>query len=270
MAKGGSQSTTQETTFKPSPEQREIIQLALPWLRQYATSPPSPPSGTSIAGFNPTQTAAQQGLLDAIPGMAQFASGVGEGNRFLFSGDVLDPNTNPGLQGAIDAATRPITEAATEQLLPNIRGDAVLSGQYGGSKQGQVEQQLAQDTLRQVGDTASNITSGTYTANLEAMTRGLALAPQTMQSMLSPALTQSAVGDVRHAMEQAQMSEAFNLEQLAGQWPILIAQQLLGAQAQIPGGTNVSTGETSGGGGGGLGSILGGVASMIPSLFAFL
>jgi hypothetical protein len=242
----GTQDVKQESTFRPSAQQEEIIGLAMPWIREFSQHPPGSPTGTQIAPFNQTQVGAQQGILDSIPGMLEHAQGAAQGNQFLFSGDVLKPESNPGLAGAISAATDPIVRHATEQLLPNVRGSAVNAGQYGGTRQALAEGQVADATLRQVGDTSAQLANEGYQSGLDAMVKGIALAPQTQAGLASPYALQNSVGDVQQGLTQAQMSEQWQQERLADMWPALIAKEIMGQQSMIPGGTNVTEGEQPG------------------------
>jgi len=275
MGGGGSQDVKQESTFKMSPEQRQIFNLAFPFLTKFGENPPGPPTGTAIAPFNPTQQSAQDMLLQlAGPGggLAQYGQDAAASNKYLMSPDLLNPETNPALQGTIDAATRPIIDDAMHRILPAIRGDAVSLGQYSGSKRGQMEGDVAESTARAVGDTAANITTGLYGQNLDAMTRATALAPQMAQMQMQPGLVTGGVGDIQHALTQAQTSESYQQQQMADMWDLILGQELLGSVGMIPGGTNTSTASQSGGGGG-FGEILGGISSglsLLPSLFAFL
>jgi len=50
----GSQPQTQTTTQELSPEQRQLMNLAMPGVTQFAASVPQRYQGTTIAGFDPT------------------------------------------------------------------------------------------------------------------------------------------------------------------------------------------------------------------------
>lgn len=237
----GSKQQKQVSEFKPSAQQQQLINLAMPQLQSFAEAPPPPPSGSSIAPFNPMQQQAQGLAVGAALGPQTDIAGQAAGaNQFLL-GDVLRPESNPALREYIQYATEPVTENLLERTLPVIRGEAESLGQFGGTRRGLVESAALRDAMRQAGGISSQIASEAYGQGLGAMTKGLGLAPTTSALQTGPAATVGAVGDVQRGLEQALMSEAAQQEQLAQMWPLLIGQEILGAQAGIPGGRNVST-----------------------------
>ncbi len=484
---GGDQESS--TSFQLAPEQRDILQLAMPFLESVGTNPPQPPSGTAIAPFNPIQEGAQSGALGMVPLLGDYAANAWDGNQFLSGGDVLgstpfnsqfdkvaagsygwdnpawktlhdagvqrsmpdsvkhfftgmrntgggegptssltpwtqgkmfgqtgtedflkqlmggnfsspalagvsplasgegtrnpvldmlgmftsgdlmNVETNPALKNAIDAATRPIVENTLRQALPAVRQDFIGAGQYGGTKQGLAEAQAINEMQKNVGDTSSlmanrayetgmqgtlqglglysdafaqgigqqlealglqdsvygrdianriqgaQITQDAYTRDiqamlqsaglqdtafgrkiqnriqsglaldaasardiqndiaiaglqdtafgrqmsaildaasmqsqahgqeLDAMIKGLGLAPQTAGLGLLPWQTMSAVGDTQHGMDMARQQEAYQQQQLAQMWQMMLGQELAGTVGLIPGGTNISSTE---------------------------
>lgn len=140
------------------------------------------------------QTAGQQGqagqqqmqqILQAIGGAAgqvkpqinqtlqQGAQQTAPGLGFLTSGDVLSPGSNPALQGAIEAASRPVVENFQRNVLPSITQEGIASGGYGGTRQGIAEGIAGQALNRQVGDIASTLSNQNYQSGLQAMLGGL-------------------------------------------------------------------------------------------------
>jgi hypothetical protein len=116
---------TQTTTPIITPQQQEVMDLALPGVRSFAANVPKRYEGTQTAGFDPSQTAAQEQLLGgAAPAQQGLVDKGAQTSNFWLGGDVWNPETNKNLQGAIGAATRPITQAYQETVLPGIRSDA--------------------------------------------------------------------------------------------------------------------------------------------------
>lgn len=238
---GGAQ-PTQTTTLKMSPEQKQLYNLALPGIKSFAATVPDRYGGSTIADFDPSQVAGQNMALNAASGLqAPLTSGAVDANKFLLK-DIWNPESNPYLSGAIDAAVRPITERYQETVMPGIRDEFQGAGQqFGGSRRGVAEGLAARDYLRNVGDTSSKIVQDQYANNLSSMVKALGLAPQTANAAVIPAQTTSAVGDVRQGMAQSLLSEDvgnFNYDQTA---PFLQSKELLALLSGIPGGTNVST-----------------------------
>lgn len=238
---GGGQDVKQTTTTELTPEQKQLIALAMPFANQFAANPPPAPTGSAIAGFNPLQKAAQGQALAAAGSQQALADQAASTSGFL-SHDVLNAASNPGLQSYMDAATRPIIQNATQQLLPNVRADAYNAGQYGGTRQGLAEGKVADATLRNVGDTTANIANSGYNAGLEAMVKNQALTPSIAGLQSLPASTTGAVGDVQHQLAQSLLTEQYNQKQLQASWPGVIAREILGLTSEVPGGGTTTTG----------------------------
>ena len=117
--------------------------------------------------------------LAAARGLSPFIQGAQGAGQFLTDPGLLSPESNPYLAQTAQAAGRPIMQALTEQILPNIRGGAIGAGQFGGSRQGIAEGIASRGALQQLGDISSNIFSQAYGQGLGALGQGLSLAPQT-------------------------------------------------------------------------------------------
>ena len=61
----GSQPVSQTTTTELSPEQRQLMNLAMPGVTNYAATVPQRYQGSTVAGFDPSQTAGQEGALQS-------------------------------------------------------------------------------------------------------------------------------------------------------------------------------------------------------------
>lgn len=244
MAGGSSTPTTQTTTAQPSRQQRELLDLALPQLKQFAASPPQLPEGSGIAPFNETQIAGQQQVLGAVPTQQDIVSGAAGANKLLTSGDLLYAESNPYLQSTIEAATRPTIEALTEKMLPSIRSGATGAGQFGGSRQAIAEANALRDSERTVGDIASKLAFQGYGQGLDALVKGVGLAPQTAGAQTIPGATTSAVGDVQRAMEQALLGEEQAKYSYEQNLPLLVGKELAGVAAGLPGGSTTTTAST--------------------------
>jgi hypothetical protein len=260
----GGNTQKQTTSVDLAPEQQQLLATAMPFIEQFANNAPTSYNPRQIAGFNPLQMAGQGAALGSAVGQGGVVGSAADASQFLTSGDALFPGSNPALERTIQAATDPIIERTLEDILPNIRGSAESLGQFSGTRRGLVETGVARDTARQVGDTSARIASEGYGRGLDAMVRGLGLAPQTAQSLSLPASTISAVGDVQQQQEQLGYNEAFNNQMMQEFWPMMIGQQLLGTVGQIP--TAGSTTTASQPGTNPIAGALGG-ASLGTSLF---
>lgn len=244
MAKGSSPQQT--TTHDLSPQQSEILGLAMPGVRNFAATVPQRYQGTTIAPFDPLQTQGQNQVLGAAGTQGTLATSGANANDFLL-GNIWDPASNPNLQGAIDAAIRPVTQRYQTVVKPGLRDEFAGAGQvFGGSRRNIAEAQGARDYLNTTSDTASKVVQGQYENNLNAYIKGLALLPQTQAAQLTPGLTTSGVGDVRQGMAQKLLGQDvanFNYDQLA---PFLQSKELLALLQGIPGGSTTTTANNPG------------------------
>lgn len=270
---GSNEQPTQTTTQILSPQQKQILNWAMPGIRSFAKAgPPKRYPGETVAGFTGPQTQGQQMALGAASGpQTSLAGSATDANQFLLS-DIWNPSTNPYLQDAIDAAVRPITQNYQQVVRPAIRDNFAQAGQvFGGSRRNIAEGNAADAYMRDVGDTASKLVQDQYANNLGAYVKALGLIPQTQGAAVTPAITTSGVGDVQQALDQARLSERvsnWNYDQLA---PFLQSKELLSLLAGIPGGSVQTTANLPSGGSTGS-SILGGAAtgaslgSVIPGI----
>jgi len=109
--------------------------------------------------------------------------------QFLSNPQILDPRTNPWLAGTGDAMTRNINRILRTQTLPEIGSGAVATGQYGSSRQGISEGLAMTGAAQAVADANQQLYSGAYGQGLDAMTKGLALAPSTYAGLSTPEAT---------------------------------------------------------------------------------
>lgn len=197
MSGGGQQQPTQTTTPIITPQMQQIIDSAMPGIKSFAASVPQRYQGPQVAGFNPTQTEAQNQILSAADqagGVADWAKagvaglagrltnttpGAGlppqtrtplETSSNIFNDPgIWNPAYNAGTTAAIEAAQRPTWRALTESALPAIRGSAISAGPYGGSRQGIAEGLAINRGTQTAADQAAKIVEDLYGQNLAAV-----------------------------------------------------------------------------------------------------
>lgn len=243
MAKGSQ--PTQSTTYTPPPQATELMNLALPGVRDYAAHTPQQFGGETIAPFNETQLSGQNQALGAAGTQNSLAAGAAGGIGKYFT-DLWNPESNPALQGTIRAATRPITDSLMQDTLPAIRSD--FGGDNFGSSRRAIAEGLATGKAAQaVGDTSNRVVSDLYKTNTDAGLKALGLTPTVQQAQTAGAGTTSAVGDVQQNMTQSLINELmskFNFSQMA---PFLQSKDIMSLVGMIPGGTTTSTGNNPSG-----------------------
>jgi hypothetical protein len=250
MSKGGG-STNTTTTQKADPwkEQQPYLKDIFSQAQQQYYSPgPYYYPGEQTAKFSSQELEAQQWMVDLAKNpQALGMLNQGAGAQEFLLGDVLRADSNPYMAGYAEGAIRPAWESLLRQGLPGVDSGAVASGQYGGSRQGIAQGLAISDAMRQSLDTTSKMYSDMYGQNLEAMQRGLALMPQTYQSLQMPGQLLSAVGETRRGMEQQLIDDAmakWNYEQnLAA---AKLAQYVSAVQGNYGGQSNSTTSGGSG------------------------
>lgn len=198
-----------------------------------------------VAGFNPTELAAQQGALNyAAGGATDIANQAAGGLKFAL-GDVLNPETNPNLAKYAEGATRPVFQQLRESVLPGIRDAAGEAGAMGSSRQGIAEGLATQGATQQAMDTSSRIYSDAYNRGLQTFETGLQLSPTVQAMGLQPFNIASGVGAQQRALAQAQKDEAANKFQFEQYEPYMRLAQYLGFVGGSYGGQGTSTTEGS-------------------------
>lgn len=242
FAPKGTPTKTTTTTQTLSPQQEELLNLAMPGVRAFAASVPQRYQGDTVQGFTNPQTQGQQMVLGATGAQQNLANAGANQGGFWAGEDVWNPASNPALQGAVDAAVRPITENFQEKVMPGIRSEGIAAGQqFGGSRRGVAEGIAAREYGRAVGDTASKVVNQNYQTNVDAQMKALGMIPQLQGAQLAPGLTTSGVGDVQQQQGQKELDAdvaGFNYDQMA---PFLQSKEIMSLLQGLPGGSTVST-----------------------------
>lgn len=142
----------------------------------------------------------------------------------------MNPQQNPMLQRAMQAAINPITQNYQENVLGGITDQAVQAGQHGGSRQGIAEGIAGREYLQQVGDVATNMAFQDYTGGQERMLNAMNQAPTVANLGMMPAEIQQSLGLQSQNDPWAQLQRQ---------------QQLVGAPTVLSGGGGGGTGGTS-------------------------
>lgn len=111
-------------------------------------------SGYTTQAFQNMATRATQGN----PLMGQASGEVGK----MLRGDYLDPNSNPGFRGALDAAIRPLRETFNDSVMPGIDSSFSSAGRYGSGLQGEAYRDANTDLFRSIGDVTSGMVMQNY------------------------------------------------------------------------------------------------------------
>jgi len=231
--------STSSSSVQLSPEQQMLLNLGLGGFTKAIASPPERYQGNTVAGFTAPQISGQEMALAAAQNQGDIAKRA-TGTQDWYMGDIWNPGSNPSLQGAIDAAVRPVYQNLTDVTLPAIRGSFNSNPEgWGSSRQGIAEGIATRGASQAAADAASKIAEDEYRTNIQAQLQALGLTPMLQSAILTPSGVTSAVGDVQQAQQQQQINANvanWNYDQ----WlPYLMSKEALATVGSIPGGTTV-------------------------------
>lgn len=229
----------QEVTqkFVPNAFQKAVLREIQPLLLQ-ALREGLPETPQIFGGYRPEERAGIE-WMKALAGTQQdTGAALNQGLQFLM-GPVLGPN--PALQGAIDAATEPLYRRLTTDVLPQVRGQAVATGSFGGSRQGIAEGLATEGTARAAANAAAQLALGGYQSGLEAMVKGLGLSPTVLQAMGLPAQQLMLAGQLEREEEERLKQEAAQREVANRLRNVGLSQEIARVVFGMPGGAMVTT-----------------------------
>lgn len=134
--------------------------------------------------YYPGQTTApmsgySKNALDATAQRAAYGSDVTRAAQGqltdTINGDYL--NSNPHLQGAIDAAVQPITNAFRSEVMPGIDSSFSSAGRYGSGLQGQAYDDANAQLGQQIGNIASQMSYQNYGDERQRQMQAMLFAP---------------------------------------------------------------------------------------------
>ena len=206
--------------------------------------------GPRLAGFDPAETGWQNALLAYAQGRGSQLSGeygaaTKPGLGFLLSPDQLNAESNPYLKSNAQAVTRNVMQGLTEQALPAVRDEAVMSGGLGSSRTGINEAQAIERSTKAALEANNQLYGSAYGQGLQAMLQAQQLAPEAYKTEyqlgIQPGLTQASVGGQRRAMEQARYDDAQQQFYLEQSLPYIALSQYLGFVGGQYGGQGTAT-----------------------------
>lgn len=219
MGKGGGTETTTQTSEPWEGYQPYIKDIASQAQNLYETYTPQYYPGQTVAGFAPLQTqgfgiqeAFAQGGGANLQNQALGAAGYGLGSS------ILDVAQNPYVTGMADAAIRRAYDPLAKQLA-GIRGGAVRSGGYGGSRQGIAEGTAIGAANRNALDAAANIYGQAYDQGLGHQLGTMGRVPSLMSSGFGLGSQLANIGQQQQAQQQQEINAAIQAHEFQQQLP---------------------------------------------------
>lgn len=221
MAEGSSSTQVQYSPQEQAARDRVAAEGMAAFDKSKAFTDSGQYPGARVAGFSPMTEGSWAEMLGAGRRIQAGTDAAQGANNFGLH-DAMFASSNPYLQNAMDAATRPMIEQFTEAggPLQAIRGSALQSGGYGGSRQGIAEGIATKGLMNKVGDMRSTMANEGYKLGLEQMNNSIK--NQAMLAMLQqmPGQIQSGIGAQQDAKSQQQENYAGAQRdfQMNGQW----------------------------------------------------
>lgn len=195
---GGDDQQEQTTRTEPWEAQQPFLRRLFREARQQLDRP----AEETLAGFTPLQQQGRQ-AAERVAGQAQGNIGDVSDQAVGALEQAITGTSGPGLAEMVDAATRPAQRQFSEQTMPQIRRNAVQSGNIGGSRQGVAEGIAARGLQDTIADTSVQVQNEQQRRALQAagMAPGLERAQFGLQLM--PADIMRQLGGEEQSQEQA-------------------------------------------------------------------
>ncbi len=203
---GGGDQTTTQTNTPWAPLQPYILDNMKRLSELTGTREFFP--GDTVADLTPEQMRGISSMMGAGEGISDFT----QGSLLPAMGTYLDPGfmspeSNPWMQDYIGAATRPVTEQFTEQVLPGLRGRDRMTGatDYGSTRSGVAEGIATRGYLDTIGDISSRMWGDLYGTNVGAQQNAMRMSPMLASMMSMPASMYGSAGDIKQRQAQAEI-----------------------------------------------------------------
>ncbi len=167
-------------------------------------------SGQTQAGFTPDQLTAQQGIRDfAVQGAPSIMNPAISAYQQNLDPSMLDVANNPYVNDMAQAAADRAM-AGVQGNLADIRGGAIMSGGYGGGRQGIAEGNAIAGAADAANQAAAQIYSDAYGQGLGQQRATLGMTGGLMNAGFSPYSALGASGGQQQAREQALIQDAMS------------------------------------------------------------
>jgi len=198
----------------------------------YNNNTPQYYSGQTQAGFSPDQQTAQQGIRDfATQGAPSIMNPAMSAYQQGTNSNMLDVANNPYVSGMAQNAVDRAYGGLSDQM-SNIRGGAIMSGGYGGGRQGIAEGNALAGAYDSAMMGANDVYGQAYGQGLGHQANTLGMTGSLMNAGMQPysALNQS--GGQQQGREQQLIQDAMTQQEFEQNLPY---QQLQQYQAGITG-----------------------------------
>src|SRR5512147_1805521 len=135
MSGGGSKSTpqtvTQTTSTTPwSGQQPYLTDVFQQAQQQYQSNQPQYFPGQTVVPFSPETNTALTGIENRATSGSPLQTAGSNEQLATIQGNYLDPNSNSGFQGALNAALQPITTNYLNNVIPGVNSQFAAAGRF--------------------------------------------------------------------------------------------------------------------------------------------
>jgi len=235
---GGSSTTTTEVPEWQAPYLKNIYSLGAAQSQKPIEYYP----GSTVAGFQPEQTAAQWATTQRALQGSPLLGAAQQENLQTVQGQYLNPDTNPWLAKTYETAAKDVTNTFGQTIMPGITKEAGAAGAWGGAREGVARGTALTGFAGELSDLATKIYAPAYEAERNRQQAAVGVAPGLAEADYGDISKLAAVGQEKQAMDQAKIDAALEQWQFSQMEP----WQRLGMYSNLitgdVGGTTLSTG----------------------------
>jgi hypothetical protein len=225
LMKGGSGTTTTATPEWQTPYLQDVANQAQGLNQQPLSYYP----GTTVAGFTPAQSLAQNATINRALTGSPLLGQAQQNTMDTMQGKYLDPNSNPYLKDTYDMGARSLSQNYNQNVMPAIKQGAAGAGAFGGSRQGVAEAGASNALAQQLSNLATTTYGQNYTTERGNQVAATNAAPAMAQQDYYDIGQLAAAGEEQQGMNQANIDAAIKQYQ----WQQLEPQQRLGMYSNL-------------------------------------
>jgi hypothetical protein len=169
--------------------------------------PPEFYPSSTVVPYSPATEEALTGMETRARAGSPLTGAAQENILSTVQGDYLSPESNPYLTSAMEAATRPMQERFTQDVLPGISGAFSQAGRYGSGLMANQQQRAAEAYQRQIGDVTSSMAYRNYADERARQQAAAGMAPAMAELDYGDLQRLGAVGGAREKLAEAELQE---------------------------------------------------------------
>ena len=146
----------------PPAFQQPYIEAGLEGAQNLYETPRTFYEGSTVVPFSGPTQAGLTAMENRATAGSPLVTAAQDLTASTMAGDYLSPDSNPYLKSAMDAATRPMKEAFTQDVMPGISSAFSSGGRYGSGLQGNMQARAAEDYLTGLGDVGAKMAYSNY------------------------------------------------------------------------------------------------------------